>query len=187
VTCDDGNACTTDTCDPSVGCQFVNADGASCDDGDQCTDGDVCLQGICGGTRVCGIALPPPTGGGEGSNGGGGLPVLSATRKGVIKVACLGPRKATCSSVVFAASGPTGAPGDLPVPGEQLSKPRRGRIGKKGHVVLKIKLSKAGRSALTAATYRLPVLLVTTVTDPGGTSRQSMVEAMLLGHPKKKR
>jgi len=188
VTCDDGNACTTDTCDPSTGCQFVNADGASCDDGDQCTDSDVCLQGTCGGTRVCGVDLPPPTGGGgQGSNGGGGLPVLSATRKGVIKVACRGPRKATCSSVVFAASGPTGAPGGLPAPGEQLSKPRRGRIGKKGQVVLKLKLSKAGRSALAAATYQLPVLLVTTVTDPGGTSRQSTVSAMLLGHPKKKR
>jgi cysteine-rich repeat protein len=188
VTCDDGNACTTDTCDPSAGCQFVNANGASCDDGDQCTDGDVCLQGVCGGTRVCGISLPPPTGGGgEGSNGGGSLPVLSATRKGVIKVACVGPRKATCSSILFAASGATGAAGDSPTRGAQLAKPRRGRIGKKGQVVLKIKLSKAGRSALTASTYQLPVLLETTVTDPGGTSRQSTVSAMLLGQPKKKK
>ncbi|HJW70275.1 MAG TPA: myxococcus cysteine-rich repeat containing protein [Candidatus Binatia bacterium] len=187
VTCDDGNVCTTDTCDPSSGCRFDDADGASCDDGDQCTNGDQCQQGACAGTRVCGISLPPPSSpGGEGNDGGGGggLPILSATRKGRIKVICLGPTRARCSSVLFAA-GPTPFSGGQPERGDQLAKPRHAKIGKKGQVVLKIKLSKAGRSALSAAADQLPVLLDTTVTDPDGTTRETTVTAMLVGQPKK--
>jgi hypothetical protein len=34
--CDDGNACTTDSCDPATGC--VNTADVICDDGDECTD-----------------------------------------------------------------------------------------------------------------------------------------------------
>jgi len=50
ISCDDGNPCTTDSCDPATGC--VNApvdDGTVCDDGDACTSGDVCTAGTCGG------------------------------------------------------------------------------------------------------------------------------------------
>jgi cysteine-rich repeat protein len=188
VTCDDGNACTTDTCDPTTGCRFVNGDGAVCDDGDQCTDDDACQQGACGGRRVCGLSLPPPNGGGEGNGGaGGGLPLLSATAKGRIKVVCLGPTKSTCRSILFAAAGPASASGGQPARGAQLAKPRHARIGKKGQVVLKIKLNKTGRSALSAAAEQLPVLLDTTVTDPGGSARQTTVTAMLVGQLKKKK
>ncbi|MBM4394508.1 MAG: hypothetical protein FJ087_02320 [Deltaproteobacteria bacterium] len=50
--CDDHNLCTTDSCDPAVGC--VNAPNAlPCDDGDKCTTGDACSQGGCAGG-------PPP-------------------------------------------------------------------------------------------------------------------------------
>jgi hypothetical protein len=186
VTCDDGNVCTTDTCDPTAGCTFTNADGAACDDGDQCTDGDACLQGACGGTRVCGLSLPPPSDGGEGNGGpGGALPVLSATAKGHIKVVCLGPKKATCRSILFAVATPSPAASTL-ARGGQLAKPRHAKIGKKGQVVLKIKLNKDGRSALTAAANQLPVLLDTTVTDRDGASRETTVTAMLVGQPKKK-
>ncbi len=46
--CSDGNACTADSCDPSVGC--VNAlmlDNSACDDGNACTLNDLCKGGTC--------------------------------------------------------------------------------------------------------------------------------------------
>ena len=53
--CDDGNACTTDTCNASTGCASSPvADGAACDDGDACTSGDACAAGACTGALVCG-------------------------------------------------------------------------------------------------------------------------------------
>ncbi|MEZ4268510.1 MAG: hypothetical protein R3F39_19265 [Myxococcota bacterium] len=47
--CDDGDACTVDTCnEASYLCQFAAApDGGGCDDGDACTTGDVCVAGQC--------------------------------------------------------------------------------------------------------------------------------------------
>src|SRR5437867_2766621 len=54
--CDDGNACTTDTCDPVAGCQYASvANGIACDDGDACTQSDTCQGGSCTGTNpvVC--------------------------------------------------------------------------------------------------------------------------------------
>src|SRR5262249_6632877 len=138
---------------------------------------------------VCGLSLPSPSSpGGEGNDGdgGGSLPIVSASRKGRIKVVCLGPTKARCSSVLFAA-GPAAVSGRLPERGSQLATAGRARLGKKGQVVLKIKLSKVGRSALSAAANQLPVLLDTTVTDPDGTIRETTVKAMLVGQPKKKR
>jgi len=52
--CDDGNACTVDSCDPGTG-QCTNepaADGVACDDGDACTNGDACTTGACAGTAI---------------------------------------------------------------------------------------------------------------------------------------
>jgi hypothetical protein len=46
--CDDGNACTDDSCDPNIGCQFTVNNGA-CDDADPCTDADACALGACVG------------------------------------------------------------------------------------------------------------------------------------------
>ncbi len=48
ATCDDKNACTTDSCDPKIGCAHVN-NTAACDDGSKCTTGDVCAAGKCAG------------------------------------------------------------------------------------------------------------------------------------------
>ena len=45
--CNDGNSCTTDSCDPVSGCQTVNLDQVPCDDGNECTLGDTCQQGSC--------------------------------------------------------------------------------------------------------------------------------------------
>ncbi|NOZ00285.1 MAG: hypothetical protein GXP54_00150 [Deltaproteobacteria bacterium] len=46
--CDDGDVCTTDTCDPATGCAHAPVDGP-CDDGDACTQGDSCSGGLCVG------------------------------------------------------------------------------------------------------------------------------------------
>jgi cysteine-rich repeat protein len=184
LVCDDGNPCTTESCDPAAGCVITNADGAACDDGDACTEVDQCSAGACAGTRVCGVTVTPDGGGGTGGSGasGGSLPVLSASRKGVIRVTCLGPRRATCSSLLFAAAGDSGT-----VRGEQLAKRKRARIGKKGRVALKIKLSKSGRAALQTAGNQLPVVLDTTVAERGGPARESLLKALLTGAVRKRR
>jgi hypothetical protein len=51
--CDDGNPCTTDACKSGQGCVGTPlAGGVTCTDGDACTTGDVCLAGDCTGTAV---------------------------------------------------------------------------------------------------------------------------------------
>ena len=61
VTCDDANACTTDSCDPKAGCKYVantspcDADGTACTVGDQCGD-KVCVAGklkACNDNQQC--------------------------------------------------------------------------------------------------------------------------------------
>jgi hypothetical protein len=57
VNCDDGNTCTTDLCQQASGCLNVPAQGpcpASCDDGNACTSADTCADGHCKGTAVAG-------------------------------------------------------------------------------------------------------------------------------------
>ncbi len=49
VSCDDGDPCTTDTCDPATGCHHQQ-NTAACDDHNPCTYGDACLAGQCQGT-----------------------------------------------------------------------------------------------------------------------------------------
>lgn len=50
--CDDGNPCTTDSCDPLIGCKYVNVEGGSCSDGDLCTIEDKCSGGKCVGKET---------------------------------------------------------------------------------------------------------------------------------------
>ena len=51
VSCSDANVCTTDTCDPSTGCQNATvADGLVCDDGNAATINDACQAGTCVGS-----------------------------------------------------------------------------------------------------------------------------------------
>ena len=53
TSCEDNEACTTDACDPSAGCNHPPAAGP-CDDGSKCTTGDACKAGVCtGGAKVC--------------------------------------------------------------------------------------------------------------------------------------
>ena len=49
--CDDHNACTNDSCDPTFGCKHTN-NTASCNDGSLCTSSDHCSGGLCIGTPV---------------------------------------------------------------------------------------------------------------------------------------
>lgn len=46
ITCDDFNECTSDSCDPAIGCVFENHTGL-CDDENPCTLGDQCKDGAC--------------------------------------------------------------------------------------------------------------------------------------------
>jgi hypothetical protein len=46
VDCDDGNECTTDTCDPATGCVHTPLTGTICDTGNLCT-ADTCDNGVC--------------------------------------------------------------------------------------------------------------------------------------------
>jgi hypothetical protein len=60
VNCDDGRACTTDSCDRRLGCQNVVREGA-CDDGNRCTANDQCAPNakclgspvVCDDDNVC--------------------------------------------------------------------------------------------------------------------------------------
>jgi DNA-binding beta-propeller fold protein YncE len=54
LNCDDGNPCTTESCDSAKGCVVVSADGAGCSDDNPCTDGDLCGGGACNGiVKTC--------------------------------------------------------------------------------------------------------------------------------------
>ena len=50
--CDDGNPCTQDVCDPDQGCGHPPLTGPVCDDGSVCTEGDTCTFGVCFGDIV---------------------------------------------------------------------------------------------------------------------------------------
>ena len=50
--CDDGNGCTTDSCDPDIGCAH-ESNHLACDDGNDCTLSDQCSEGSC-------VGGPPP-------------------------------------------------------------------------------------------------------------------------------
>src|SRR6185295_10885484 len=67
--CDDGNSCTDDLCDPTLGCVHSN-NSSSCSDANSCTTNDVCVAGMCiGGDRASGcnacsaVATLPASGG----------------------------------------------------------------------------------------------------------------------------
>jgi len=61
--CDDGNPCTVDFCDNTIGCTTMPAE-ADCNDGDPCTVGDHCESGQCVGdeTLACDDGNPCTTG-----------------------------------------------------------------------------------------------------------------------------
>ena len=50
LTCNDGNPCTDDACDPQAGCTFT-PNTAPCNDGNACTAVDLCAAGACYGSQ----------------------------------------------------------------------------------------------------------------------------------------
>jgi len=53
--CDDGDVCTADSCDPVTGdCVNAPLTGGACDDGNDCTELDTCNGGACVGTEIDG-------------------------------------------------------------------------------------------------------------------------------------
>lgn len=58
--CDDGNECTTDVCDPLLGCSALDNTLPCTDDGDTCTT-DVCAAGACTHPDIpaCGVDASP--------------------------------------------------------------------------------------------------------------------------------
>ncbi len=54
VNCDDGNGCTLDRCDEVSGCSAVANDGVACNDGNDCTSADACVGTTCAGTDIQG-------------------------------------------------------------------------------------------------------------------------------------
>ncbi len=52
VSCDDGNPCTLDECDPLSGCTHDILTGTECGDGNVCTLADHCQEGTCVGTPI---------------------------------------------------------------------------------------------------------------------------------------
>jgi len=51
VTCNDNNPCTSDSCDPVLGCVYTPIDGL-CNDNSICTTNDQCVNGLCVGTPI---------------------------------------------------------------------------------------------------------------------------------------
>jgi hypothetical protein len=52
IECGDGDECTEDSCDPSVGCLHLPLTGTECVDGNVCTLADHCDDGVCAGTTI---------------------------------------------------------------------------------------------------------------------------------------
>ncbi len=57
VECNDGNECTSDSCDPVTGCEATPISGTLCDDGNPCTANDSCSAGTCIGGSGSGGAV----------------------------------------------------------------------------------------------------------------------------------
>jgi hypothetical protein len=80
--CDDGNPCTTDTCDAKGGCQHLPAS-ATCTDGTACTAGDACAGGTCKGTAVnCDDGKPCTADSCDGATGCVNLPAAATCEDG---------------------------------------------------------------------------------------------------------
>jgi cysteine-rich repeat protein len=152
--CDDRNPCTTDRCDAASGCIAEPVqNGLACDDGNPCTANDACGGVVCAGEPFCAPSLP---------NDGTEIPAAEPVR-----VEVQADKGAECFAGLFEyRETPTVTVGNPD--GQPLSRLRFGRAGKRGRVVLRLKLNKAGKARLRAAADgRLAVVLRTTVSSGG--------------------
>ncbi len=81
--CNDQNACTTDSCDPMLGCRHLRvADGSSCTDHTVCNGAETCMGGLCragmplncSDTNPCTLNSCHPVTGCQSSLAGAGTP-----------------------------------------------------------------------------------------------------------------
>ncbi len=112
ISCDDGNACTADTCNATTGCSHSPvADGTGCSDGNSCTGTDSCQAGVCTGGNpatcapidqchaagVCnpatGVCSNPPLADGTACNDGNACTQADTCQAGV----CTGSNPVTCA------------------------------------------------------------------------------------------
>ena len=105
--CDDGNPCTTDSCDQVLGCRQVN-NTDPCTDGNACTTGDVCSAGACqpGGPLTCDDGLACTS---DSCDGAGGCLYVDACPSGEL----CNPGTGTCQSAPQTATFQHGVSGYL--------------------------------------------------------------------------
>ena len=104
--CDDGNACTDDSCASASGCVFAPKNGAGCSDGNACTLGDTCSGSSCtsGGPNPCDDNSP--------CTGTGCAPSIGCTYANIDNVPCSDGNACTtgdfCVDTICNSGGPTG-------------------------------------------------------------------------------
>src|SRR5439155_256685 len=94
--CDDGNVCTTDSCDPATGDCTLAPNAAACEDGNPCTAHDTCADGTSHGG--------PPLASGHGS----ACPAVQRTLLRV-RVAGVGTRQVTGAHLLLQVAKVTNA------------------------------------------------------------------------------
>ena len=108
VNCNDGEVCTTDTCDNLAGCLNVPND-LMCDDQSLCTDGDYCDTGVCapGALVDCDDENPCTDDSCAALTGCGSTPVDDGTPCGGVLICVAGVCSDACEegSQVFSFSG----------------------------------------------------------------------------------
>ena len=81
--CDDGNPCSSDTCEPKLGCVHTIFNGAPCNDNNACTSADVCKNGVCGGgQQTCNDGNPCTLDGCNATGGCTSAPIIGACNDG---------------------------------------------------------------------------------------------------------
>jgi hypothetical protein len=143
VTCDDGNVCTNDACDPATGCFATPAsDGTPCDDSDPCSTASACSGGVCTATdRVCQIDLPAV----------GNNVVVQGGKVLKNVVGCEIKQGGTCAAALYEAPGSGGVAALRTlgaVSATRLSTNTKRKVGAGRTIRLSLKLNKLGRRLL---------------------------------------
>lgn len=188
--CDDGDGCTEDFCDPSLGgCSYAAiADGEPCDDSDGCTDASVCRDATCSAAdRSCELDTIPAgttqrrkpfvkvlcSGALPGSQCRADL-VEAVVASGVVPAAVLG------EDAVGVATDSSVAPTFRGVEAGRIFAPARSKaVDAKGRAKLKLKLNAEGRRLLKAAPRTQGVLAILNVAVVEPSQRERGVQRLL--------
>jgi hypothetical protein len=135
--------------------------GTACDDGDPCTANDVCSSGACAGQSFCTTSLP---------DDGAELPATEP-----VPVEIEATKGTECEAGLFEVVETAAVAED---DGLAVSKVKARRVGKRGRLVLKLKLNRDGRQLLSATPdKRLPVVLRVRVNSGG---REALLARLLV-------